>query len=217
MRAGFLAIPCFLAVAASAAVAQGPERAGNPGSSEGDSRLPIVAIDGHIRSAVDRLARQSTLWREALDRVAALDRQVLIVTPDRVLVRDASSGSLDSFDDSTLAEVSPVVGENGVVEAVMVVLNVALLDSLHTRLGSPAREFEADLERVLAHEVYGHAVPYLLAGSIAGRCGDPGPGEPATEACSIRRENAVREQAGLGRRTDYELNSLALGRRLAVR
>jgi hypothetical protein len=132
-------------------------------------------------------------------------------------VRDASSGSLESFDGSTLAEVSPVVGENGAVEAVMVVMNVALLDSLHTRLGSPAREFEADLERVLAHEVYGHAVPYLLAGSMAGRCSDPGPGEPATEACSIRRENAVREQAGLGRRADYELNGLALGRRLAVR
>jgi hypothetical protein len=75
---------------------------------------------------------------------------------------------------------------------------------------SVRRDFEADLDRILVHEIYGHAVPYLLAGDLSGRCPDPGPNEPARDACSIRRENAVRVELGLGRRGDHGLSSLAL-------
>ena len=217
MRPGFLAIPCFLAIAAGSAVAQGPERAVTwpvISSAEPIRARAILVMDGRIRSAIERLDQKSALWREALERVAHLDRRVLIVTPDRIVVTDGS-GAMDAFDGSTLAEVSPVSGSNGAIDAVMVVINVALLDSLHTRLGSSREEFEADVERVLAHEVYGHAIPYLLAGSMEGRCPDPRPGESAHDACSIRRENDVRREAGLGERTDYELQGLALGRRLA--
>jgi len=65
----------------------------------------------------------------------------------------------------------------------------------------------------LVHEIYGHAIPYLLAGDLSGRCADPKRGERASEACSIQRENAVRAELGLGRRTDYGLSDLALARR----
>jgi hypothetical protein len=174
----------------------------------------ILALDARIEAAVERLGARSQQWREAIARVGALGRRVLLVTPDQVVVREAS-GAVDAFDSSTLAEASPIVGPDGSVDAVMVVLNVALLDSLHARLGSPRAEFEADLERLLAHEVYGHAVPYLLAGNVTGRCADPEPGERSADACSIRRENEIRREAGLGRRSDYELRGLALGRRLA--
>jgi hypothetical protein len=218
MRPGFLAIPCFLAIAAGSAVAQGPERAVTSdvlnSAVEPVRALAIIVMDGRIRSGIERLERKSALWRDALERVADLDRRVLIVTPDRIVVRDGS-GALDVFDGSTLAEVSPVPGSNGAIDVVMVVINVALLDSLHARLGSSRAEFEADVERVLAHEVYGHAIPYLLAGSVEGRCPDPRPGESARDSCSIRRENDVRREAGLGERNDYELKGLALGRRLA--
>jgi hypothetical protein len=218
MRPGFLAIPCFLAIAAGSAVAQGPDRAATTdvitSTADPIRARAIIAIDERIRSAIERLEKKSALWRDALERVADLDRRVLIVTPDRIVVREGS-GAMDAFDGSTLAEVSPVPGSNGAIDAVMVVINVALLDSLHARLGSSPQEFEADVERVLAHEVYGHAIPYLLAGSVEGRCPDPRPGESAQDSCSIRRENDVRREAGLGERTDYELEGLALGRRLA--
>jgi hypothetical protein len=70
-----------------------------------------------------------------------------------------------------------------------------------------------DLDRILVHEIYGHAVPYLLAGDLSGRCADPQPQERAVDACSIQRENAVRAQLGLGRRVDYGLGDLNLSRR----
>ena len=70
----------------------------------------------------------------------------------------------------------------------------------------------ADLDRILVHEVYGHAFPYLQAGDESGRCPDPAAGERPQDACSIRRENAVRAELGLGRRTDYGLLSLIVGR-----
>jgi hypothetical protein len=46
---------------------------------------------------------------------------------------------------------------------------------------------------------------------MSGRCADPAAGERPSDACSIRRENAVRAQLGLGRRTDYGFGALALG------
>jgi hypothetical protein len=85
---------------------------------------------------------------------------------------------------------------------------------MHEGLGSSRADFEADLERVVIHEVYGHAVPYLLAGKASGRCADPARGERALDACSVRRENAVRAEAGLGERTDYTFGGLLLMDRL---
>jgi len=78
--------------------------------------------------------------------------------------------------------------------------------------GSPARDYTGDLERILIHEIYGHAVPWLLAGHVRGRCADPVEGEDPASACSMVRENAVRVEAGFGRRADYALSGLALGR-----
>lgn len=217
MHPGFLALSLF-ATAATSAVVQGPERVSSletiAVAAPSRSVPAILVTDVRIQMAIDRLDRKSRLWREALGRVAALERRILIMTPDRVVVEE-STGAMVAFDGSTIAEVSPVRDADGAVNAVMVVLNVALLDSLHTRLGSRPGEFEADLERVLAHEVYGHAIPYLIAGSLDGRCPDPVPGQSARDACSIRRENEVRREADLGQRSDYELEGLALGRRLA--
>lgn len=217
MHPGFLALSLF-ATAATSAVVQGPERASSLDAiavAPAARSVPAILVtDARIQMAIERLDRKSRLWREALGRVATLERRILIMTPDRIVVEE-STGALVAFDGNTIAEVSPVLDADGTVNTVMVVLNVALLDSLHTRLGSKAGELEADLERVLAHEVYGHAIPYLMAGSLDGQCPDPVPGQTAKDACSIRRENEVRREANLGQRSDYELDGLALGRRLA--
>jgi hypothetical protein len=91
----------------------------------------------------------------------------------------------------------------------MVVVNLPLLKDVH-RSGDLPADLDADLDRILAHEVYGHAVPYLIAGHMSGRCADPLPHQAPVESCAIQRENKVRAELGLGPRTEYGLESLGL-------
>ena len=101
-------------------------------------------------------------------------------------------------------------GPENRLETVLVVVNPPLLHALYLEgAGSPAG-LHGDIDRILVHEVYRHAVPYLLAGDLSGRCPDPAPCERAVEACSVRRENAVREELRLGRRQDHCPDALLL-------
>lgn len=175
---------------------------------------PFISRHPELRAALDRIARGSTSWRAALAAVTGTGRTALVVTPDEVVVADAGGTARTAFDRSEVAAVSPVSDDAGRVSAVLVVVNVEQIQAAHERLSSLPGEFHADLERVLAHEVYGHAVPYLLAGDLSGRCADPAPGTPAAEACAIQRENVIRAELRLGRRTDGSLSSLSLARLL---
>jgi hypothetical protein len=97
------------------------------------------------------------------------------------------------------------------VDTVVVVVNLPLLEKLYS--DASMADLEGDLDRILAHEVYGHAIPYLLAGHLSGKCADPSPGQRATDACAIRRENEIRSELRLGERRGYGLDSLTLARR----
>jgi len=171
---------------------------------------PLVTRHPELRAALERIARGSASWRTALTTLAATGRRVVVLTPDQVVVHDSTTGAATPFDRSTVAEVSPVADPSGNVSSVLVVVNVERMQALHDRRGSLPGEFHADLDRVLAHEVYGHAVPYLEAGHLSGRCADPAPGQAATQSCAIQRENVVRAELGLGRRTDAALGGLIL-------
>lgn len=57
----------------------------------------------------------------------------------------------------------------------------------------------ADVFTVIAHEVYGHVVPWSRGGS----CGDAPGGTPAAGVCSVRRENVIRSEMGFPLRTKY--------------
>jgi hypothetical protein len=122
----------------------------------------------------------------------------------------------NAFDRTLLAEVVPLLRGDFQIPLVVVIVNVPLIQRLHDERVSVPRDVEADLDRIVVHEVYGHAIPLLLAGDLSGRCPDPKRGERATEACSIRRENAVRAELGLGTRTDEGLSSLTLARGLPL-
>jgi hypothetical protein len=117
------------------------------------------------------------------------------------------------FEADVLGEVTPVVGPDGRVSEVLVVVNLHLIEDRYRRRLSPPSELHADLDRVLAHEVFGHALPYLIAGSVSGRCADPVAGERPQDSCAITRENVIREELGLGRRSDAGVAGLALARR----
>lgn len=175
---------------------------------------PVVTSSPTIQASLARIAEGSASWRDAIDAVRQAGRRVLLLTPDQVVVADAPGGvATGEFDPAVLAEVAPVLNADSSVDVVLIVVNLPLLEESHRLVRSVPSAFEADLDRILVHEIYGHAVPYLLVGHLSGRCPDPVPGERATEACSIRRENAVRAELGLGRRTTYGLDDLNVSRR----
>jgi hypothetical protein len=175
---------------------------------------PIETTNPTFQASLDRIAKGSGLWRDALDAIRTAGRRTLVVTPDQI--RIAAGGTpapADRFDDTLLAEVAPVLVGGSRVDTVVVVVNIALLQQRHHDQQLLPIEFEMDLDRILIHEIYGHAIPYLLAGDLSGRCADPQPRQRAVDACSIRRENAVRAELGLGRRVDYGLEGLSVSRR----
>jgi hypothetical protein len=160
-----------------------------------------------------RIERGSATWRAEVTRAATTGRRIVVLTSDQVVVTDGGpEADVQSFDPGVLAEVSVIAGSGTRVDAVLVAVNLALLDETHRRLGSTLSQRDADLDRILVHEVYGHALSYVMAGDVSGRCADPAEGERAIDACAIRRENAVRAELRLGRRADSGLLSLALAR-----
>jgi hypothetical protein len=176
-----------------------------------ESAAPLLTGHERLAASLDRIAKGSGLWRTEIEAVRGTGRRAFILTPDQVVVVDpASASSPKAFDTTVLAEAQPVLTGHSRIDAVLVVVNLPLLDRLHDRRGSLPVERDADLDRILVHEVYGHALPYLRAGDTSGRCPDPSGVERAASSCSIARENAVRAELGLGRRSDYTLNGLLL-------
>jgi hypothetical protein len=171
---------------------------------------PFQTENRILQASLERIARGSALWRQALDAVRATGRRALVVTPSDVVMIDANTRERRTLDPGVLAEAIPIVDETSQVPSVVIVVNLRLVQDLHDARLSVPRHFEADVDRILIHEIYGHAVPYLLAGNLSGQCADPRRGESASSSCSIRRENAVRAELGLGHRGDGGLYGLSL-------
>lgn len=164
---------------------------------------PLEISHPVIASSIQRLTEGSASWRDALAAVAARGRRAMVVTPDRIKT---------PIDADTLAQVFPIADEQARVESVLVVINLELLQRL-SGLPVTAIDFEDDVDRIIAHEVYGHAIPFLLSGSLAGKCADPAVGQSAVASCVIQRENVIRREMRLGQRAEYGRESLALARR----
>jgi hypothetical protein len=171
---------------------------------------PFLTTDQTLQASLDRISRGSAVWREAVEAVRKTGRRVVLVTPADPIVIGMAEADHEAFDPGVLAEAVPLIGEESQVDAVLVFVNLPLLTAIHDARLSVPLQFEADLDRILVHELYGHSIPYLLAGDLSGRCADPKPGQRPSESCSIRRENTVRAELGLGRRGDAGLSSLTL-------
>ena len=172
----------------------------------------VVTNHHTLQQSLNRLSARSALWRTAVQGIEQLGRKVVVVTPKHVRVKDPDTGKLRAFDHGVIAEVQPLAEHETRVDAVVVVVNLDLLERLQDARATSG-EFEDDLDRILAHEVYGHAFPYLLAGDLSGRCADPEKGQRVEDACAIKRENAIRAELRLGERRDYGLNGLTMARR----
>lgn len=187
-------------------MAQGPSPA-----FEVVDQSPLLASNRRLQASLERIGRGSSLWREALEALRGTGRRAFVLTPDQVVVADAEDETVaGAFDSSILAAAAPVREQDSKVQEVLVVVNLPLIQQIHDRRGSLEIELQTDLDRILVHEVYGHALPYLLAGNLSGRCADPSPDQSASDACSVQRENAVREELRLGRRTGYGIEGLWL-------
>jgi hypothetical protein len=171
---------------------------------------PFLTTNRILQSSLDRIFRGSALWREAVETIRKTGRRVVLITPSDPIAARIPAADREAFDSGLLAETVPLIDEDRQVDVVLVLVNLPLLAAIHDARLSVPRQFEADLDRILVHELYGHSIPYLAAGNLSGRCADPKPGERPSESCSIGRENAVRAQLGLGRRGDAGLSSLAL-------
>lgn len=174
-------------------------------------RPPVLVDHPVLAASLARLYAGSPRWRDALNAVADTGRRVVVITPDKVRVRDHNGGPDTLFDPDVLAEVQPVADDWSRVDTVLVVINLPLLDKLYS--DATLADLHADLDRILAHEIYGHAIPYLLAGHLSGKCADPLPKQRATDACAIKRENEIRGELRLGQRREYGLDGLAMTRR----
>jgi hypothetical protein len=175
-------------------------------------RPPILVDHPTLSASLARIYAGSPRWRKALDEVVNTGRRVVVVTPDKVKVHDGEGGPAVPFDPTVPAEAQPIADDWSRVDTVVVVINLPLLETLYS--DATTADLEADLDRILAHEVYGHAIPYLLAGHLSGKCADPLPGQRPTDACAIKRENEIRGELRLGERRDYGLNGLTIARRL---
>lgn len=188
------------------------EAAGRAGRS---ARLAVFTVaDARLAAAIGRIEDGSAAWRAALDSVVAAGGAIIVAGVDEVV------GVPEPFARAELAAVSPVVQADSAVAVVMVVINTPLLERVY-RLAAAGpsavhpRDLSSDLVRLLVHEIFGHAVPYLLAGHVRGAC--PDPTAPGLSACSVERENVVRRELGLGTRRGYDLSGLALSRYIAAR
>lgn len=164
---------------------------------------PLAVSHPVLAASVERLAAGSASWREALDAVSGTGRRTIITTTDK-----AERG----FDLDQLAQALPILDDQQRVSEVVVAVNLELMQRM-SGLPVKAVQFEDDLDRIIAHEVFGHAIPLLLAGQMAGHCADPVRGQRATDACAIKRENQIRKELKLGLRFDYGREGLALARR----
>lgn len=171
----------------------------------------LSANHPNLLASLSRIQAGSATWREALRAVTDTGRRIIVVTPDKVRLRDEAGTKERPFDEDVLAEVYPVADMWSRVDTVIVVINLPLMDTLYS--DATLVDLERDLDRIVAHEIYGHAIPYLLAGHLSGKCADPAPRQRATESCAIKRENEIRRELRLGERRSHGLDGLALARR----
>ena len=164
---------------------------------------PVVVSNPVLAASVQRLAADSHSWREAIAAVKATGRRAELVTSDQ---------ARRWIEPDTLAQLHPLGDASSRIDSVLIVVNLELLQRL-SGLPVTAVDFEDDVDRIVAHEVYGHAIPLLMSGTLAGHCADPATGQSAIASCAIQRENIIRREMRLGQRSDYGRDSLALARR----
>jgi len=201
-----------LGLLSSTACAVLPARAGKLPVPEnfGSVRVTDRLLAERVRSLQDR----SPTWRAALDSLAVLQFQVLVGTPEQL---GELVPALSSYAGQHIGRMLPLGNRNSQLIGAAVLIDLAVMERMARAAGASQAMLEGDIDRILAHELYGHVLPLAIAGRPDRGCADPAPHEPAVSSCSVRRENRIRAELGLPPRTTYDLRALAIGRILFER
>ncbi|MFO7259666.1 MAG: hypothetical protein DIU52_000825 [bacterium] len=171
----------------------------------------VTIADDLLARRMDALAARSATWRAGMDSIQAAGFHMVVAGP--AAVRRMVRG-LENYAPEHLGEVVPLRDPTGAIAGAVVTIDLPRLERLWRRTGLPRSVFEADVDRILIHEIYGHVVPLAASRSIEGGCPDPKPGAPALSSCAIRRENVIRKELGMEPRLAYDLSGLVIGRYL---
>ena len=175
-----------------------------------DSNSRLEILDPFLATRIQLLEERSPQLRAAMDAARAGPIPVVIGTP--VQVQERLGGQLNlakEIGNERIGEFRARRPDPELPEIDLVVIRVdltALHRAAKRRLIGGTAWLERTTDAIVIHELWGHAVPVLAAGSITGRCPDPRPGEVEAESCVMRRESVLRAELGLSPRKTYSIS-----------
>jgi hypothetical protein len=166
----------------------------------------IAIGDSTIAKTITRMRTLSPAFDSA---VAALERSGIpvVIGTARQLKSQLPPGYAQVSGWQAVTAFYPLTPDGGRgrrIEHIAVVVRLAALESaLRTDATTPddSAVVERYLERVLAHEIYGHIMPQIAVGKTAPiACDDPTDGDDWYSACVMQRERHVAAQLSEARR-----------------
>lgn len=178
----------------------------------------VTILDAYLAERIQLLERRSPRFREGMEELREADVPIYIGTPEQIaavlhrpwLASRTHAGSIGQFEVLARAEQR---GWAGLVVRVDLAgmadidrrsgLRVLSLPRSRRRL---RERFDTGVDAVLVHEIWGHMLPVVQAGSMEGWCADPAPGQADQDACVMRREAEIRTELGLRPRERYAMS-----------
>jgi hypothetical protein len=167
----------------------------------------VVVAGERLEAAYDLLLDRSPTFAAAIQAIEAggsmrvrIGYRQHVMRPFERLVNEERSGAAFLTEGLLFQPPGTILCE------VRVVFFTEELEAELLRQGVPEEELVMDLALVLAHEVYGHLVPFTdqPAPAWPSPCRDPAPRHARTRTgCAVDRENVIREELGVRERTSY--------------
>jgi hypothetical protein len=177
----------------------------------------LHVLDGYLASRLASLEARAPSLGAALDSVRRGRLIVRLGTPEQTTRVEPWAGA--RLRPARLAQlVARFDTLTGAVHAIVVQVDLNAIARHRLReIPPPAAwfsraqrqaRFDRVVDDILIHEVWGHLVPLVLAGSMSGACRDPVAGEADVNSCVLKRENALRTELGRELRRTYAMADL---------
>lgn len=170
----------------------------------------VVVEDSYLAERIESLLARSSHFRVGFDSLSRASFTTVVMqdtTFQRSFGRAPHPGRYEILPDFRR-------GQDGRAIAAFVAVDVSRLESLYAAFES-SDKLAADVELILAHELYAHLAPMAHSGLVTDHCVDPLPIEvrlrPEIKGCSTERENLVRDDLGIARRPSYRDPAFTLG------
>jgi len=181
------------AVEAAPIAAPGVERAISAWRRGARRGRAVVVLDSTVEAGIARLRTASPTFEEAWSQLETRKIPVLIGTREQlenVLPSNFRRGH-------GWAGLTVNWGFDDTLTRSVVALRLEWLRGVHGLAGDEeagTEAFDAALEKLLIHEVYGHLTPVVKTRSLRYHCADPRPGERHEESCVGQREQLILDE-----------------------